>query len=129
MIHPLTRMGTFGILHHLPEAFQTRVSLSMKDKWRSVPGKDRVRSPTVREGSSSHRPSLLVGLLTPESNYIFPDFMLATRFSKLVVSTLSALPLAIATSAAASASSFRPAAQSRLAFADRFLKVSLTLID
>src|SRR5438445_5125694 len=41
MIHPLTRMGTFGILHHLPEAFQTRVSLSMKDKWRSVPGKDR----------------------------------------------------------------------------------------
>src|SRR5439155_11487075 len=72
---------------------------------------------------------LTEGRIVSESNYIFPDFMLATRFSKLVVSTLSALPLAIATSAAASASSFRPAAQSRLAFADRFLKVSLTLID
>src|SRR6266566_1847615 len=43
--------------------------------------------------------------------YIFPAFMLATRFSKFVVSTLSALPFAIAASAAANASSFRPAAQ------------------
>src|SRR5205823_11953279 len=24
----------FGILHHLPEAFETRVFLSMEDKWR-----------------------------------------------------------------------------------------------
>jgi hypothetical protein len=45
-----------------------------------------------------------------ELTYIFPAFMSATRFSKFVVSTLSALPRAIAWSARARASSLRPAA-------------------
>src|SRR5882762_3940563 len=61
--------------------------------------------------------------------YIFPAFMSATRFSKFVVSTLSALPRAIAFSATVKASSFLPAANSACDLAERFWKVSLTLMD
>src|SRR5205809_5414496 len=62
-------------------------------------------------------------------SYILPAFMVATRFSNAAVSTLSALPLAMAASATVSASSFLPADQSIFALAERFRKVSFTLID
>src|SRR5436305_499253 len=63
------------------------------------------------------------------SRYIFPAFMSATRFSKFAVSTLSALPLAMAALATVNASSFLPAAQRMFALVERLRKVSLIFID
>src|SRR5205085_9574255 len=61
--------------------------------------------------------------------YIFPVFMSATRFSKLAVSTLSALPFAMAALPTVNASSFLPAAQRMFALVERLRNVSLILID